>query len=141
MTKGNGNLTTDQEQKLRTKFGEWNNKTTLGWTFKQWNQWRRDDGLLCRTADDCKWLGGNIKCDEYQHFDWDKNNGWFNGEAVRGRCECQRWNTWESGDMSCRANPPPPKEDEGMNSTTLALLITAIVIFFILCIICMFICG
>ena len=37
---------------------------------------------LLRTADDCRWLGGAIKCENYDKFAWTINPGWFNGQLL-----------------------------------------------------------
>ena len=35
-----------KEEKLQEKFSEWNNRD---WTYDEWNAWRKEDGLLCRS--------------------------------------------------------------------------------------------
>jgi len=133
-----GTLNEDQEEKLQEKFSEWNNRD---WTYDEWNAWRKEDGLLCRTADDCRWLGGAIKCENYDKFAWTINPGWFNGGRVRGQCECEPRHSLE--DMECRAWKwrPPGRQPGKMSTTETALIITAIVILVIICTICVCICG
>ena len=33
-----------------------------GYSSEQWNEWRENDGFLCRTNEDCNWVDSNLQC-------------------------------------------------------------------------------
>ena len=53
-----------QVGKLAGKFSSW--KSHGGWNVNQWNQWSQEDGMLCRSDKDCKWIDPNLECEDYE---------------------------------------------------------------------------
>ena len=49
--------------KLSTGFGNYGWAHQHGYSFKTWNRDRKADGMLCRNAEDCKWID-----DKYSSF-------------------------------------------------------------------------
>ena len=39
-----------------------------------YHRWRREDGMLCRSDNDCTWLNEKLECDDYQ-ISWDMDSG------------------------------------------------------------------
>lgn len=69
------------------------------WGFNDYNRWREQDGMLCRSSLDCTWMDQNMQCEDYE-LDFSMNRGWFGGDylAIVGECECRdgmRWDNWE----------------------------------------------
>jgi len=135
-----GNLTDSQDEILRTKFAEWKG---VSWSYEEWDEWRRQDGLLCRTDQDCQWLDGNIECEIYDELGWNQTSDWFSGQegTVRGDCECKYSHTYQVQEFSCQPWSSGTPEDEGKSGWQLALMITLIVIVLIICVVCTIVCG
>jgi len=70
--------------------------------FNDWNNWREADGFLCRSNDDCKWVDNNLNCEDYE-FDFTPAAGWFGGDTVtiRGECNCEPGYIWNENQLSC----------------------------------------
>jgi len=75
-----------QKAKASSRFVHWNN---VHWDFDDWDRWRTEDGMLCRSGNDCTWLNEKLECDDYQ-IGWDTASDWFNGDTVNilGTCDC-----------------------------------------------------
>merc|ERR1711981_86965 len=60
--------------------------------FGKWNEWRTQDGMLCRNDNDCKWLDPQMSCQISLTPPRPGNPNWFGGGAelqhIRGECEC-----------------------------------------------------
>ena len=55
--------------KVAGKFSSWKSGfggPAGGWNYQQWNQWREQDGMLCRSDKDCKWIDPNLDCEDYE---------------------------------------------------------------------------
>ena len=50
--------------KVAGKFSSW--KSHGNWGYNDWNRWRQDDGMLCRTSQDCKWIDPNLFCQDFE---------------------------------------------------------------------------
>jgi len=72
------------------------------YNFQNWNDWREADGFLCRNNDDCKWLDGNLNCEDYE-LDFSPAAGWYGGDTVsiKGECACEEGFRWNEGELSC----------------------------------------
>ena len=51
--------------KLSTKFRSSTYGSNLRWSFNDWNDWRENDGFLCRTNEDCNWIDSSMDCEDY----------------------------------------------------------------------------
>ena len=36
------------------------------WGFNDYNRWRQQDGMLCRSTLDCTWMDHNMQCEDYE---------------------------------------------------------------------------
>ena len=36
------------------------------WGFNDYNRWREQDGMLCRSSMDCSWMDQNMHCEDYE---------------------------------------------------------------------------
>ena len=70
---GNG-LESYELNKLNSRFFDfaWP-QDSPGYTFDDWNNWRENDGFLCRNDTDCRWLGFNLECKPVGDFGWKIN--------------------------------------------------------------------
>ena len=59
---GVGVFTAVQLAKLSLKFP----KKNLGYKFDDWNEWREEEGFLCRNNQDCSWVDTRMDCGEYE---------------------------------------------------------------------------
>ena len=91
-----------QITKATAKFVYWSHGG--GWRFDQWNSWRMQDGLLCRSNNDCGWLDDDLQCQDYE-FDFSVSRGWFGGRYadIVGECECRDGLVWDDSELSCEA--------------------------------------
>jgi len=88
--------------KVAGKFSSWKSGfggPAGGWNYQQWNQWREQDGMLCRSDKDCKWIDPNLDCEDYE-LDFSPTRAWFGGDfaAIIGECDCpdnMQWNNYE----------------------------------------------
>ena len=46
---------------LKAKFDQ-QKKSSASYTFEEWNNWRKSDGFMCRTSDDCNWIHSELYC-------------------------------------------------------------------------------
>jgi len=79
--------------------------TGLGdYRFEDWDSWRQQDGMLCRTDADC-WLDPQLECADYE-FDFSISRAWFGGDwmSVRGQCQCRSGLWFDDNDLSCMAS-------------------------------------
>ena len=60
---GIGAYTPNQLNILSNKFNSWQNHHY--WDFSDWNNWRKSDGFLCRTTEDCNWIDPLFHCQNY----------------------------------------------------------------------------
>merc|ERR1712080_189225 len=60
--------------------------------FQNWNQWRQQDGMLCRSTTDCTWLDPQMICQPSFTPPQPGNPNWFGGGAeiqkITGECQC-----------------------------------------------------
>ena len=66
------------------------------------DRWRMEDGLLCRSDQDCMWLDERLRCTDYK-MDWSVARDWFNGDtaSIVGSCDCLEGFTYEEDQISC----------------------------------------
>ena len=85
--------------KVRGRFYHWSH---AGWRFDDWNRWRQEDGLLCRSNNDCQWLDPHLECDDYK-LDWSVASDWFSGDtgAIVGTCDCVAGLWWSDDHIQC----------------------------------------
>merc|ERR1712203_1055799 len=71
------------------------------WGYNDWNRWLEEQGMLCRTTQDC-WMDSNLECTN-QDIDFKINENWFGGDWVRiiGQCEC-RFGQWDHNQLQCQ---------------------------------------
>jgi len=90
--------------KATAKFAAWSagNRGYGGWGYNDWNGWRQEQGMLCRTDNDC-WMDSNLAC-ERNDFDFVLNRNWFGGDwnSIIGQCEC-RFGQWDHTQLQCQA--------------------------------------
>ena len=92
--------------KVTGKFTKWAAKAAFsGWNFGDWDRWRREDGMLCRTDEDCSWLDPGLQCQGYE-LTWTPSPQWFGGGAtIAGACECGgTYNMDWSKDIECKVS-------------------------------------
>jgi len=80
---------TSQMTKATAKFLQWSHNGS--WQFDDWNSWRKEDGMLCRTSSDCSWLDDNLYCREVDNINnKNKSQSWFRGDSssIVGQCSC-----------------------------------------------------
>ena len=58
---GSSNYTNYQMELLKVKFDQ-QKKSSTSYTFEEWNNWRKSDGFMCRTSDDCNWIHSELYC-------------------------------------------------------------------------------
>ena len=58
---GSSNYTNYQMELLKVKFDQ-QKKSSASYTFEEWNNWRKSDGFMCRTSDDCNWIHSELYC-------------------------------------------------------------------------------
>jgi len=91
--------------KATAKFAAWSagNRGYGGWGYNDWNGWRQEQGMLCRTDNDC-WMDSNLAC-EGNDIDFVINRNWFGGdwERIIGQCEC-RFGQWDHNQLQCQAS-------------------------------------
>ena len=89
-----------KKRKLRKKHSK--RRRTSSHDFDDWNEWREDDGLLCRNDNDCNWIDGRLYCKSYE-LDFVPNGGWFGGDwaRIKGECECPRYLSFDRDDLEC----------------------------------------
>jgi len=75
------------------------------WGFNDYNRWRQQDGMLCRSTLDCTWMDHNMQCEDYE-LDFSMNRGWFGGDylAIVGECECRGGMKWDNWELRCETN-------------------------------------
>ena len=85
--------------KASGRFHYWSH---AGYGFGSWNRWRMEDGMLCRTSNDCQWLDSKLECDSYK-FGWNIDKDWFDGdwESVVGTCDCIEGRRWSNDQVQC----------------------------------------
>merc|ERR1712110_644074 len=68
--------------------------------YSDWNGWRQEQGMLCRTDDDC-WLDSNLACARNGMDGVDHK--WFGGDWQRviGQCECSV-GQWDNDQLQCQ---------------------------------------
>ena len=60
---GASNYTNYQMELLKAKFDQKKSeKGAASYTFEEWNNWRKSDGFMCRTSDDCNWIHSELYC-------------------------------------------------------------------------------
>ena len=61
-----------------------------------------EDGLLCRSDQDCMWLDERLRCTDYK-MDWSVASDWFNGDtaSIVGSCDCLEGFWYEESQISC----------------------------------------
>ena len=59
---GVGIFSSAQLSKLSAKFP----KNNLGYNFNDWNNWREEEGFLCRNDKDCSWIDAKMNCGDYE---------------------------------------------------------------------------
>lgn len=106
---GRGVYSAAKKQKLRRNwkpiFAVVSRGRTSGYDFEDWNEWREDDGLLCRDMADCNWIGSDIVCKSYE-LDFAPSASWFGGDAERimGQCACRWGMSFDGQDLECKFN-------------------------------------
>ena len=91
-----------QRKKANKKFLGWSHDGD--WEFEDWNTWRLQDGMLCRTAQDCEWPEENLLCRSHQ-LDFSPSTAWFGGDfaSIVGWCECKDGLGWTNYELVCEA--------------------------------------
>ena len=87
---------------MRSKFGGWSDG--IGWEFDTWNNWRENDGMLCRNDKDCKWLNPKLMCENWDDPPTNLNDGWFGGASsysILGECACPAGTYFNDDQISC----------------------------------------
>ena len=61
-----------------------------------------EDGLLCRSDQDCMWLDEGLRCTDYK-MDWSVATDWFNGDSasIVGSCDCLEGFWYAEDQISC----------------------------------------
>ena len=61
-----------------------------------------EDGLLCRSDQDCMWLDEGLRCTDYK-IDWSVATDWFNGDSasIVGSCDCLEGFWYAEDQISC----------------------------------------
>jgi len=92
---------TDMDQSSSSESDEDTDKI-VKWGYNDWNGWRQEQGMLCRTDNDC-WMDSNLAC-ERNDFDFVLNRNWFGGDwnSIIGQCEC-RFGQWDHTQLQCQA--------------------------------------
>merc|ERR1719237_2046967 len=72
------------------------------WKYTDWNRWRKQEGMLCRTSADCNWLNQDLRCSSYKRS-FTPNRNWFNGDfaSIHGLCECPMGMVWNDWELTC----------------------------------------
>ena len=91
-----------QRKKANKKFLSWSHGGD--WEFEDWNSWRLEDGMLCRSDRDCAWLEVNLLCQQYQ-LDFSPSPVWFGGDfaSIVGTCQCRQGLVWTNSELLCEA--------------------------------------
>jgi len=86
--------------KFTGRFGHWGHGG--GWGHRDYNRWREQDGMLCRSTQDCTWMDPNLLCQDYE-MDFSMSRAWFGGDfmSIIGECECSRGMTWDNWELRC----------------------------------------
>merc|ERR1712127_115613 len=66
--------------KAAAKFAAFGLAGRPNYNYGQWDSWRREQGMLCRTTADC-WLDKQLECQDYE-LDFSINRGWFGGDYL-----------------------------------------------------------
>merc|ERR1712111_72440 len=98
--------------KLKRRFG----LKTRNYKFDDWNEWRRADGFLCRTTDDCNWVDTKLYC-QNQELDFAPRRAWFGGNFfnIRGKCACPLGMVFD--DEGSRPSMKCVRRSSGQNGT------------------------
>ena len=94
---GRGVYHPTKKQKLRRKYRTHSSSDN----FDDWNEWRENDGMLCRNDNDCKWIHSRFYC-KYYELDFTPDRRWFGNDAARikGACECMS-GSFDRYDLKC----------------------------------------
>ena len=96
---GLGVYSAAKKRKLRSRHSIY----SKSYDFDDWNEWREDDGMLCRNNDDCTWINFHLYCKSYE-LDFTPNRGWLgeNAARIKGECECRApWMSFDRDDLEC----------------------------------------
>jgi len=100
-TIGSKSYSNSQKNDVKSRFMYWSHGE---WNFDDWNRWRMEDGMLCRSNSDCIWMDKMLECDRYR-FGWDVSSGWFNNGSTReilGVCDCISTLVWRDEELECQ---------------------------------------
>jgi len=93
----------DMDMDLSSSSESWDTDTDpyVEWVYNDWNGWREEQGMLCRTDDDC-WMGSNLAC-ERNDMEFEVDHNWFGGdwERIIGQCECTV-GEWDHDELQCQ---------------------------------------
>ena len=59
---------------IRTRFDYYENRNSnqkrrpYDFQFDSWNNWRKNDGFMCRDTNDCNWIDKNLYCQSYKEL-------------------------------------------------------------------------
>ena len=73
------------------------------WGFNDYNRWREQDGMLCRSSLDCTWMDQNMQCEDYE-LDFSPVRAWYGGDfaAIIGQCDCRGGMEWDNRELECQ---------------------------------------
>ena len=57
----------NQLKKLETRY-KYHSRLKMKFQFHSWNNWRKDDGFMCRDTNDCNWIDKNLYCQSYKEL-------------------------------------------------------------------------
>lgn len=93
--------------KLSNSFGGYNGGYGHGsrWGYRDYNNWREVDGMLCRNTQDCDWIDRRLYCQDYE-LKFQPSALWFGGNAaaIVGECACPHGMRWDNYEVQCKTN-------------------------------------
>jgi len=87
------------------KFAKYAALSSTSWRLNDWDSWRQQDGMMCRTTADCSWLDPGLMC-QNREISWTISPNWFGGDyrSVIGQCQCVNAGIWDNNNLNCRAD-------------------------------------
>jgi len=100
---------TDMDQSSSSESDEDTDKI-VKWGYNDWNGWRQEQGMLCRTDEDC-WMDSNLACAR-NDMDFEVDHKWFGGDWAKiiGQCECTV-GQWDQEQLQCQQMAEEEEEE------------------------------